>query len=154
MASIFGGRRLAPPPPTIDGKPETIIGAATSFNGDLQAEGTLRIEGRVEGSVTTTGNVIVGPTARVTASICGQNILVAGVVQGNITAAQRLEIIATGKVSGDITARVLLIEEGGLFSGHSTMRDESTPDALPVLASNDLVVEHTTSRGERATDLA
>jgi cytoskeletal protein CcmA (bactofilin family) len=154
MASIFGGRRATPPATIPDGKPETIIGATTSIHGDIQAEGTLRIDGLVEGAVATTGNVIVGPTGRVTATISGQNILVAGAVRGNITAGQRLEIVATGKVWGDITVRSLLIEEGGLFRGQSIMRDEATPDALPEPVPLELAAEHPPARAETAASPA
>ena len=80
MSSIFGGRRAAPPPHAADAKPETIIGATTSIHGDVKAEGTLRVDGLVEGSVESAGNVIIGPTGRVSASVNGQNVLVAGVV--------------------------------------------------------------------------
>ena len=77
------------------------------------------------------GNVIIGQTGRVTASIAGLNVLIAGVVRGNVTAAQRLEIVATGKVWGDIQVHALLIEEGGLFRGQSVMPEEGAPEALP-----------------------
>src|SRR5215216_1921953 len=108
MSIIFGGRRPTPAAAPTD-KPDTIIGPATQFNGDLKTEGALRIDGVVEGSVVATGNVIVGKNGRVMARITGQNVLVAGVVQGDIVAAGRLEIISSGRVIGDINARVLLI---------------------------------------------
>jgi cytoskeletal protein CcmA (bactofilin family) len=150
MSSIFGGRRPAPPPHTADAKPETIIGATTSIHGDVKAEGTLRVDGLVEGTIESTGNVVVGPTGRVSATVNGQNVLVAGVVRGNITAGGRLEIVASGKVWGDITVRSLLIEEGGLFRGQSIMRDESTPDALPEPAAEDPAPDRPAKRGEAA----
>jgi cytoskeletal protein CcmA (bactofilin family) len=131
MSSIFGGRRTATQPNPADSKPETIIGPTTSIHGDIKADGTLRVDGLVEGTIEAAGNVIVGQSGRVTASIEGQNVLIAGAVRGNITAAQRLEIVATGKVWGDITVRALLIEEGGLFRGQSIMRDEAATEALP-----------------------
>jgi len=131
MSSLFGGRRAAAQPSPAESKAETIIGPTTSIHGDLKADGTLRVDGLVEGTIEAAGNVIIGQTGRVTASITGLNVLIAGVVRGNVTAAQRLEIVATGKVWGDITVRALLIEEGGLFRGQSIMRDETAPDALP-----------------------
>ena len=131
MSSIFGGRRASPQPSAAESKPETIIGPTTSIHGDIKADGTLRVDGLVEGTIEAAGNVIIGPSGRVTASIAGQNVLIAGAVRGNIMAAQRLEIVATGKVWGDITVRALLIEEGGLFRGQSIMRDEAAPEALP-----------------------
>ena len=131
MSSIFGGRRVAPASPPTEAKPETIIGPTTSLQGHLKAEGTMRIDGGVEGAIEAGGNVLVGQGGRVQGNVSGQNVLVAGVVKGNILAAQRLEIVATGRVLGDITVRALLIEEGGLFRGQSIMRDDSAPEVLP-----------------------
>ena len=137
MSSIFGGRRASPQPGAAESKAETIIGPTTSIHGDLKADGTLRVDGLVEGTIEAAGNVIIGQTGRVTASIQGQNVLIAGVVRGDVVAAQRLEIVATGKVWDpglidqlDEGVRALLIEEGGLFRGQSIMRDEAAPDAL------------------------
>jgi cytoskeletal protein CcmA (bactofilin family) len=134
MSSIFGGRRPAPATAPAENKPETIIGPTTSLQGHLKAEGTMRIDGGVEGAVEASGNVLVGQGGRVQGNVSGQNVLVAGVVKGNILAAQRLEIVATGRVLGDITVRALLIEEGGLFRGQSIMRDDSQPELLPEAA--------------------
>lgn len=124
------GALTLPPTNMVDEKAETLIGSSTSIHGSLRAEGTLRIDGMVEGEVHTAGNVIVGRNGKVVASINAQNVMVAGQVRGNVTATHRLEIVASGKVWGDITVASLLIEEGGLFRGQSTMKDDSAADDL------------------------
>lgn len=73
------------------------------------------------------GNVIIGEAAKVVADITGRNISVAGAVRGNIKATGRLEILSTGQVWGDISVESFLIDEGGFFSGLSTMRGEMEP---------------------------
>lgn len=108
-------------PPTLNGKPETVIGANTSFVGTLKSDGNIRIDGTVEGDVEILGNLIIGETGRVIATIKAQNVHVSGAVKGEITAVEQLEISPTGKVWGDITTAALHIEPGGLFRGQSAM---------------------------------
>jgi cytoskeletal protein CcmA (bactofilin family) len=103
------------------GKIENILGPTGQFRGHLKAEGNIRIDGYFEGSIETTGNVIVGEAAKVVADITADNIQVWGAVKGNITAAGRLEILPTGRVWGEIKVTSLLIDEGGLFRGRSIM---------------------------------
>ncbi|EFO80326.1 hypothetical protein OSCT_1785 [Oscillochloris trichoides DG-6] len=118
---MFGSRKPQTTPTTISSKPETVIGANTRFQGSLTSDGNIRIDGSVEGDIEVLGNLIVGETGRVIASVKAQNVHVSGAVKGEITAMEQLEISPTGKVWGDITAAALHIEPGGLFRGQSAM---------------------------------
>ncbi|MGQ9493170.1 MAG: bactofilin family protein [Anaerolineae bacterium] len=113
------------------GKIENILGPTASFQGNLKAEGNVRIDGYFDGSVETTGNVIIGEKAKVNADIVASNIQVWGAVKGNITASGRLEILPSGRVWGDIKVTSLLIDEGGLFRGKSLMAGEEQEPSLP-----------------------
>ena len=75
----------------------------------------------MEGDVEILGNLIIGETGRVIATIKAQNVHVSGAVKGEITAVDQLEISPTGKIWGDITTAALHIEPGGLFRGQSAM---------------------------------
>ena len=108
-------------PPALNGKPETVIGPGTSFVGTLKSDGNIRIDGSVEGDVEILGNLIVGESGRVIATIKAQNVHISGAVKGEVTAVEQLEISPTGKVWGDITTAALHIEPGGLFRGQSAM---------------------------------
>ncbi len=120
---LFGSRRnntttaLA----LINSKPETTIGSNTRFVGSLTSEGNVRIDGSMEGDIEVLGNLIVGESGRVIATIKAQKVHVSGAVKGEIIAVEQLEISPTGKVWGDITTAALHIEPGGLFRGQSTM---------------------------------
>ncbi|GIV94636.1 MULTISPECIES: polymer-forming cytoskeletal protein [Chloroflexus] len=119
---MFGtNRKPAQPPTVVNGRPETVIGANTRFVGTLNAEGNVRIDGAVEGDIEVVGNLIIGETGRVIATIKARNVHVSGAVKGQITALEQLEISPTGKVWGDITTAALHIEPGGLFRGQSSM---------------------------------
>ncbi|MFQ5595137.1 MAG: polymer-forming cytoskeletal protein [Anaerolineae bacterium] len=118
--------RSGEPRPATD-KIENVIGPSANFSGELKADGGIRIDGVFEGSVESQSNVIIGENARVAADVSAFNITVAGAVEGNVKAVGRLEILATGRVLGDVQVGSLLIEEGGAFHGQSLMaQDEQT----------------------------
>ncbi|MEI8306892.1 MAG: polymer-forming cytoskeletal protein [Chloroflexales bacterium] len=128
---MFGSRKKPQAaPPTMNGKTETIIGANTRFQGSLTSDGNMRVDGSVEGDIEVLGNLIVGETGRVIATVKAQNVHVSGAVKGEITATEQLEISPTGKVWGDITAAALHIEPGGLFRGQSAMTTTSDEPLL------------------------
>jgi len=77
-------------PMLTSGKIETVLGPNTSFNGHLQTDGNLRIEGLYEGVIETLGNIIIGQMARVKADIMAHSIQVWGTVAGSINANDRL----------------------------------------------------------------
>ena len=120
---MFGNTKKsqAGPPPALNGKPETVVGPGTSFVGTLKSDGHIRIDGSVEGDIEILGNLIVGESGRVIATIKAQNVHISGAVKGEVTAVEQLEISPTGKVWGDITTAALHIEPGGLFRGQSAM---------------------------------
>ncbi len=103
------------------GKIENILGPTASYQGHLKAEGNVRIDGHFEGSIETLGNVVIGEAAKVIADVTASNIQVWGAIKGNIVASGRLEILPTGRVWGEIRVASLLIDEGGLFRGQSSM---------------------------------
>jgi cytoskeletal protein CcmA (bactofilin family) len=119
------------------GKIDNIIGPKASFQGHLKAEGNVRVDGYLDGSLETKGNVIIGEAAKVTADITASNVQVWGAVKGNISTTGRLEILPSGRVWGEIKVTSLLIDEGGLFRGKSVMAGEEKEPFLlegPVVA--------------------
>lgn len=108
-------------------KMENVIGPSASLNGHFKADGGIRVDGIFEGEIETAGNVIISEEAKVIADITAQNVSVAGTVKGNINAIGRLEILATGRVWGDISVSSFLIDEGGFFYGQSTMQGDMEP---------------------------
>ncbi len=122
---MFGQKQRQPgaavPAANLGGRSETVIGANTRIVGSLNSDSNIRIDGAVEGDIEVLGNLIVGETGRVIATIKAQNVHISGAVKGEITATEKLEISPTGKVWGDITTAALQIEPGGLFRGQSTM---------------------------------
>lgn len=124
------------PPPARD-TIENMLGRSCVVRGDLTAEGAIRIDGTVEGSVSSKGAVVVGESGVVRGGVQGSDVVIAGQVMGDIVCPGHLEILAKGKVEGDIEAQSMRIETGGVFCGTSRMgqrtsaSDGSAEGAVP-----------------------
>ena len=100
---------------------ETIIGPTANFRGTLQSDGGIRIDGVYEGTLESAGNLIISEGAKVVADIVAHNVSVSGMVKGDIKA-NRVEVLSTGRVWGDITVNSFLLDEGGFVRGQITMQ--------------------------------
>lgn len=105
---------------------ENVLGRTSLIRGDLSADGAFRIDGWVEGSVESRSAVVIGESGAVRGNVTGTEIVVAGKIFGNVVCSGHLEILATGKVEGDIDAKSMRIETGGVFRGTSHMKNESS----------------------------
>ena len=103
------------------GGTSAFLGKGSRASGKLTFEGTVRIEGHVEGEITAQDALTIGEGAVVNAHITGASVMVHGNVTGDITARKRLEIRAPGKVFGNISTPSLVIHEGVVFEGQCTM---------------------------------
>jgi cytoskeletal protein CcmA (bactofilin family) len=103
----------------------SIIGPGMRVVGDCQTEGTLRIEGAVEGTVRAGKAVVLGKEGVVDGDISTQDAVIGGRVTGSITAESRLELQATCVVEGQIHARRIKLEEGGKVNGNVRIGDVS-----------------------------
>lgn len=100
---------------------DTVIGKDTTVKGRIDAEGSLRIDGKYEGEIVTAGDLVVGETGMVSANIEAKNISIAGEVRGNVVARGKLELIPTGRLYGDVKMAVLVVEDGAVFHGQCEM---------------------------------
>lgn len=105
-------------------KVSTVLGRGVVIAGHIRGEGSLRIDGTVEGEIHVAGDVYVGESAVVRAHIHARNVTIAGEVHGNVAAEGRLELTRSGRLYGDLRARVLAIAEGGLFEGRSHIAED------------------------------
>jgi cytoskeletal protein CcmA (bactofilin family) len=104
---------------------ENVLGPSLTIRGDLTANGGFRIDGTVEGNVESKAAIVVGESGVVRGDVRGTDIVVAGQVMGNVSCTGHLEILAKGRIEGDIDAKSVRIETGGVFRGTSRMGDES-----------------------------
>ncbi len=104
---------------TLDGT--TIIGESILINGSLNGDEDLTVRGRVEGTLTLTKTLVVEPTGIVKAEVQIKNCVIAGVVVGNVTASESVEITKEGRMVGDINAPRVIIVDGASFRGRIDM---------------------------------
>lgn len=120
----------APATPSVpSARIETVIGPNAHFRGDIVSEGGIRIDGIFEGTIETTGNLVIGESAKVIAEIRANNISISGAVKGNIYG-NRVEILETGRVWGDLTVNSLLLNEGAYLRGQTMMHADIEPPLI------------------------
>jgi cytoskeletal protein CcmA (bactofilin family) len=97
------------------------LGQGSRVEGKLTFEGSVRIDGQVEGEISAQEMVILGESADVSAQIVANTIVVQGRVTGDLTARKRVELKAPASVAGNISTPCLVIHEGVVFEGHCSM---------------------------------
>jgi cytoskeletal protein CcmA (bactofilin family) len=103
----------------------SVIGAGTVVHGNLQGEGSLEVFGRVEGDVSTSGDVLVAEGGVVRGDITAAKISVSGAVQGNLTGTEAVLLERGAKVIGDVNAPRVGIGGGALIRGHVRTEGEA-----------------------------
>ena len=126
---MFGKGKTQTPSGVLASKIETIVGPNARFRGDIQCDGGVRIDGIFEGDIDITGNLVIGEGAKIIADIKANNISISGAVKGDI-AGNRVEILETGRVWGDLTINSLLLNEGAYFRGQTTMHGDIEPPLI------------------------
>jgi len=104
-------------------RPETstVIARGTSIEGLLQGGQDLRIDGELSGEIRSSAEVRVGASGNIKAQIRARSIQVAGRVEGNLTADERIELMASAVVVGNLLAPKILIKEGANLQGSVDM---------------------------------
>jgi cytoskeletal protein CcmA (bactofilin family) len=114
------------------GEINAFLGKGADFNGKLAFEGTVRLDGKFSGEIFSLGILIIGESAVINADINVKTLILSGELTGNIEAKARVEIHAPGKVYGNITTPVLVIDEDVIFEGGCVMKT-----IKPVIISED-----------------
>lgn len=96
----------------------TIIGAGSSFKGDLRVTGAVMIDGDLDGDLQTTGNLIVGEAARIRGNVSAKAAVINGIVLGDISAPESIKLNTSSTVIGNIATHKLQIANGVVFHGH------------------------------------
>jgi cytoskeletal protein CcmA (bactofilin family) len=99
----------------------SIIGPGMKVVGDCETDGSLRIEGAVQGGVRAGKAVVIGKNGRVVGDVYTQDAVISGLVEGSVTAESRLELQATCRIEGDVSTPRLQLEEGAVFNGRVDM---------------------------------
>lgn len=99
----------------------TIIGPDTAMEGNIDSNEVIKVEGRYKGDIYSKTDVIIEESGIVKGNINAVNVSIAGNMEGNVKCFELLEIQSSGRLIGDIEVKNILIEEGAIFKGKSTM---------------------------------
>lgn len=112
----------------------TTLGKETDFSGVMRFTESLKIDGNFEGEIESTGFLYVEEGAVVRADIKVGSIVIGGTVHGNITARDKLEMLTTGQVFGNITTSKLKIADGVVFEGKCEML--KSPEEVEIFSAS------------------
>src|SRR6478752_8441681 len=116
-----------PPGPASSGY--SLLDAQLVMSGDLETGGSLRIDGKLEGSIRRADTVVLGVGASMTGDVFARDVVIGGTIIGNIHASERVELQATAIVTGDVLTQTILVAEGGVVNGRVLMRPPEGVDA-------------------------
>ncbi|WP_424245777.1 cytoskeletal protein CcmA (bactofilin family) [Elusimicrobium posterum] len=108
----------------------SVISAECNFQGVLNVQGSLRVDGKLEGSVDNARHIVVGEHGIVKGDLSAKTVILSGRVEGNVCA-ENLEVLSTSQIVGDIRAQKILVEEGATLEGKifvSPVAQEACPE--------------------------
>ena len=117
-------------PPTLElteEKMTTVIAEDLHIKGCLRFETSLMIKGSLEGEIISGGLLVVGPTAKINATIVTKRLISHGEIQGDVTASEQVVLKKTATQMGNITTGNIIVESGSLFNGSITMKGKESP---------------------------
>jgi cytoskeletal protein CcmA (bactofilin family) len=124
------------------------ISEGTVIVGNINAEGDLRIEGKVIGTLVCNSKLVVSNTGSIEGNVDARMATVEGEIKGNVVTRELLTISNTGKIFGDIFTQKLVVEMGAIFTGNSKMADA----AKEVLQKSQPAAKELLSRAEPSTE--
>jgi len=104
------------------GNLNTIIGKGSSFEGTLNVQSTLRVDGRVKGNVKTSDSLVIGKDGSINGEVVVRNAIVGGKLKGKLIASGKVVLEANSMFSGELKTSKLVIDEGAMFEGNCSMQ--------------------------------
>jgi cytoskeletal protein CcmA (bactofilin family) len=111
----------------------TLLAKGVLLTGEIHVEGTVRIDGRLDGEIQTKGQVIIGEDGLVQGTITAGTVISSGRIKAKVTATERVQLLKTATLIGEVHSPVLIMEEGARIQGVTDMGVTAWPDELPKL---------------------
>ncbi|MBR2082320.1 MAG: polymer-forming cytoskeletal protein [Elusimicrobiaceae bacterium] len=105
----------------------SVVSAECYFQGTLNVQGSLRVDGTLEGSVDNARHVIVGDGGKIVGDVTAEIVVCGGTIEGNVCA-DMLEVLGKASIVGDIRAKKMIVEEGGRIDGRCTIGEEQVTE--------------------------
>ncbi|MCO5044262.1 MAG: polymer-forming cytoskeletal protein [Kiritimatiellae bacterium] len=113
---------------------QTIISADVQITGTIKSNGPIRIDGKLEGDLICAADAVIGRNAVIKGGLQVNSVVVEGMIQGNISAKDKIDMKSTAKVHGDIAAKRLAVEDGVTFIGRSEVNPTGAVAGAPAQA--------------------
>ncbi len=114
-----------------------VIESSTKIVGDIVSKADFRIDGVVEGNITTTGKVVVGASGKISGKLNCSNADVSGSISGHIQISETLSLMSESYIQGDITTAKLSVEEGAQVDATIVMKTGKQLKAVESESTND-----------------
>jgi cytoskeletal protein CcmA (bactofilin family) len=111
----------------------TLLAKGVVLKGEIHVEGTVRIDGRLDGEIQTKGQVIIGEDGLVQGTITAGTVISSGRIKAKVTATERVQLMKTATLIGEVLTPVLIMEEGAKLQGVMDMGVTAWSDELPKL---------------------
>ncbi|BBD09664.1 bactofilin family protein [Desulfovibrio ferrophilus] len=103
------------------------LGTGTTYQGKLDFQGSVRIDGNFKGEVTSKGTLVVGKEANVEGTVSVGQLIISGKLHGEVLAKEKIVLHKTANIVGSLNTPSLVIEEGAVLEGQITMGTKSSP---------------------------
>ena len=107
--------------------PQSVIAADVEITGTIKTASSVRIDGKLEGEMHCGGDAVIGKSAQIKGNLVVNSVSIEGTVHGNVTAKDRIEMKSSARVTGDIRAKRLSVEDGVTFIGRSEVNSTGSP---------------------------
>ena len=128
----------------------TMVGVDTLIEGTLKTKSSIRINGTIIGDVRADGIVVLTKTGKIVGTIEAESIIVAGVVEGNMSIRDKVNVEATGEIYGDVITKKFVIDEESIFQGNCIMnRDGKVIPVPPYIKDSEKKAEEDKSEDKK-----
>ncbi len=111
----------------------TLLAKGVVLKGEIHVEGTVRIDGRLDGEIRTKGQVIIGEDGLVQGTITAGTVVSSGRIKAKVTANDRIQLLKTATLIGEVLTPILIMEEGAKLQGGTDMGVTAWADEVPKL---------------------
>ena len=108
-------------------KSQSVISNEVDITGTIRSSGSLQIDGKLEGELHCGGDAVIGKSANIKGNLAVNSVTIEGTIHGNVVAKDRIEMKSSARVTGDIKAKRLSVEDGVTFIGRSEVNPSGSP---------------------------
>lgn len=96
----------------------TLVGSGSFISGNVNVDGFVRVDGDIDGDLTTTGKIIIGEKARIHGNVDAKAAIIGGIVEGDVVAPEGIQLFSSAIVLGDLISRRIQAEENVILEGY------------------------------------